>query len=188
MKISVKYFAGISVVAVAIGSGAVFAASAIAMLEYRISQVLRLHLPLKRRLRCLVLHHHHLVRSHIQLLKRSHLLCLIYMVVDLPGGLHQISSISYVRTTTNKALEALGPHAQGADHSTAPAWLIVAAGRFQNARGDVCQCIPPIYSDIGMVIVEGQPGVITSDSTKPYSLAGLGTVTILPKSQWAKNE
>lgn len=99
-------------------------------------------------------------------------------------GVHQISSIAYVKTTTNDALAVLGPHAQGAENSTAPAWLLVAKGVFQSAHGDVCQCTPPIYNDLGIVVVEGQPGVISAESNRPYGLSGLGTVVPVPSSQW----
>lgn len=59
-------------------------------------------------------------------------------------GVHQISSIAYVKTTANDALAVLGPHAQGAENSTAPAWLLVAKGIFQSARG----CVPVHATDL----------------------------------------
>ena len=101
-------------------------------------------------------------------------------------GVHQISSIDYVKTTTNDALAVLGPHAQGAESSTAPAWLLVAKGIFQNARGDVCQCTPPIYHDVGIVVVKGQPGVISAESNHSYTLRGLGSVVTVPSSKWSQ--
>lgn len=101
-------------------------------------------------------------------------------------GVHQISSIDYVKTTTNDALAVLGPHAQGGENSTAPAWLLVAKGVFQSARGDACQCTPPIYDSVAIVVVEGQPGVISAESDHPYSLSGLGTAVPVPSSQWSQ--
>lgn len=188
MKISVKYFAGISVVAVAIGSGAVFAGSAIANAGVSHKSGTPLTSPAQK---APLLPRFASPPPGTVAYSASQALTLAVPYLSGHGsfwGVHQITNISYVKTTTNKALAALGPHAQEAEDSTAPAWLIVATGRFQSARGDVCQCTPPIYSDVGMVIVEGQPGVVSSHSTKPYSLTGLGAVVTLPKSQWAKYE
>lgn len=98
---------------------------------------------------------------------------------------HKISSIAYVRTTANDALAVLGPHAQGSENSTAPAWLLVANGIFQSGPRDVCQCTPPIYHDVGLVVVKGQPGVISAESNHSYTLRGLGTVVEVPSSQWS---
>ena len=101
-------------------------------------------------------------------------------------GVHQVSSIVYVKTTTNDALAVLGPRAQGAENSTVPAWLLIAKGVFQSARGDVCQCTPPIYNDLAIVVVEGQPGFISAKSNHPYNLSGLGTEVSVPPSRWSQ--
>ena len=71
-----------------------------------------------------------------------------------------------MKTIANNALTVIDPHAQGAENSTAPTRLLVAKSTFRNAGRDAYQCTPPINHGVGIVVVNGQAGVISAESTQ----------------------
>lgn len=102
-------------------------------------------------------------------------------------AVHNVSEIRYVETTVSTAMHIVRPNGDPSSYaSTSPAWLILANGAFQ--PGSVgCQCIPPTYKEMAIVVVQGRPGVLSGYSNS-FNLSGLRSLTSLPSAQWPRYE
>jgi hypothetical protein len=96
---------------------------------------------------------------------------------------HKVSEIRYVETTVSTAMRIVRPNGNPSSYeNTSPAWLIVANGAFQ--PGSIgCQCTPPTYKEMAMIVVKGQPGVVSGYSNS-FNLSRLASLVSLPSSQW----
>jgi len=99
-------------------------------------------------------------------------------------AVHNVSEIRYIETTVSTAMHIARPNGDPSSYaSTSPAWLILANGTFQ--PGSIgCQCTPPTYKEIAIVVVKGQPGVLSGYSNS-FNLSALGSLASLPSAQWA---
>ena len=97
---------------------------------------------------------------------------------------HNVSEIRYIETTVSTAMRIVRPNGEPSSYaSTSPAWLILADGTFQ--PGSIgCQCTPPTYKEMAIVVVKGRPGVLSGYSNS-FNLSALGSLVSLPSAQWA---
>jgi hypothetical protein len=102
-------------------------------------------------------------------------------------AVHNVSEIGYIETKASTAMRLVRPDDDPSSYtSTSAAWLIVANGTFQ--PGSIgCQCIPPTYKEMAIVVVNGRPGVLSGYSNS-FNLSGLRSLTSLPAAQWPQYE